>query len=105
MGRAYAHHLWHGRQHLCPLHGVQCSHEVVQRHCSQDCISSFNDFDMEASLSQTAALLGEVTSSENIHIGVPEPEEIYMSKLEEGLRASARDKETAAEDSKRRSSG
>jgi nicotinamidase-related amidase len=50
---------------------------------AKDCISSFNDFDMETSLSQTATLLGEVTSSENIHIGVPEPEEIYMSKLEE----------------------
>ena len=49
----------------------------------RDCISSFNDFDMESSLSQTATLLGEVTSSENIHIGVPETEEIYMSKLEE----------------------
>ena len=49
----------------------------------RDCISSFNDFDMEASLSQTATLLGEVTSSENIHIGVPETEEVYLSKLEE----------------------
>jgi nicotinamidase-related amidase len=48
-----------------------------------DCISSFNDFDMEASLSQTATLLGEVTSSETIHIGVPETEEVYLSKLEE----------------------
>ena len=48
-----------------------------------DCISSFNDFDMEASLSQTATLLGEVTSSKNIHIGEPETEEFYMSKLEE----------------------
>jgi nicotinamidase-related amidase len=49
----------------------------------KDCISSFNDFDMEASLSQTATLLGEVTSSENIRIGEPENEEFYMSKLEE----------------------
>jgi nicotinamidase-related amidase len=49
----------------------------------RDCISSFNDFDMEASLSQTASLLGEVTSSELIRIGVPETEEVYMSKLEE----------------------
>ena len=49
----------------------------------RDCISSFNDFDMEASLSQTATLLGEVTSSENIRIGEPETEEFYMSKLEE----------------------
>jgi nicotinamidase-related amidase len=48
-----------------------------------DCISSFNDFDMEASLSQTATLLGEVTSSEHIRIGAPETEEVYMSKLEE----------------------
>ena len=55
----------------------------------RDCISSFNDFDMETSLSQTATLLGEVTSSEYIHIGVPEPEEIYMSKLEE---AAARER-------------
>ena len=54
-----------------------------------DCISSFNDFDMEASLSQTATLLGEVTSSENIRIGEPETEEIYMSKLEE---AAARER-------------
>jgi hypothetical protein len=49
----------------------------------RDCISSFNDFDMEASLSQTASLLGEVTRSEHIQIGTPETEEIYMSKLEE----------------------
>jgi nicotinamidase-related amidase len=48
-----------------------------------DCISSFNDFDMEASLSQTATLLGEVTSSEHIRIGTPATEEVYMSKLEE----------------------
>src|SRR5215204_4907324 len=49
----------------------------------RDCISSFNDFDMEASLSQIASLLGEVTSSEQIKIGTPETEEVYMSKLEE----------------------
>lgn len=55
----------------------------------RDCISSFNDFDMEASLSQTATLLGEVTSSENIRIGSPETEEVYRSKLEE---AAARER-------------
>jgi nicotinamidase-related amidase len=49
----------------------------------RDCISSFNDFDMETSLSQTASLLGEVTSSERISIGEPETEEVYLSKLEE----------------------
>src|SRR5215212_8820480 len=49
----------------------------------KDCISSFNDFDMEASLSQTATLLGEVVNSGGIEIGEPETEEIYMSKLEE----------------------
>ena len=49
----------------------------------RDCISSFNDFDMETSLSQTASLLGEVTSSEQIKIGTPETEEVYLSKLEE----------------------
>ena len=49
----------------------------------RDCISSFNDFDMEASLSQTASLLGEVTSSDLIRIGTPETEEVYRSKLEE----------------------
>jgi nicotinamidase-related amidase len=49
----------------------------------RDCISSFNDFDMETSLSQTASLLGEVTSSERITIGEPETEEVYLSKLEE----------------------
>jgi nicotinamidase-related amidase len=55
----------------------------------KDCISSFNDFDMEASLSQTATLLGEVTNSENIRIGTPETKEIYRSKLEE---AAARER-------------
>ena len=35
VGRGYAHHLWHGRQHLCPLHGVQRSYEVVRSHSSQ----------------------------------------------------------------------
>jgi nicotinamidase-related amidase len=55
----------------------------------RDCISSFNDFDMEASLSQTATLLGEVADSENIRIGTPETEEVYMSKLEE---AAARER-------------
>ena len=49
----------------------------------KDCISSFNDFDMEASLSQTATLLGEVTSSENIEVGAPDSAEHYRSKLEE----------------------
>jgi nicotinamidase-related amidase len=50
----------------------------------RDCISSFNDFDMEASLSQTATLLGEVVaSSGNIEIGKPETAEVYLSKLEE----------------------
>ena len=55
----------------------------------KDCISSFNDFDMEASLSQTASLLGEVTSSGDIEIGKPETEEVYRSKLEE---AAARER-------------
>ena len=55
----------------------------------RDCISSFNDFDMESSLVQTATLLGEVTDSENIRIGTPETEEVYMSKLEE---AAARER-------------
>ena len=55
----------------------------------KDCISSFNEFDMEASLSQTATLLGEVTNSENIRIGVPETEGVYRSKLEE---AAARER-------------
>ena len=55
----------------------------------RDCISSFNDFDMEASLSQTASLLGEVTSSGDIEIGKPEIEEVYRSKLEE---AAARER-------------
>ena len=55
----------------------------------KDCISSFNDFDMEASLSQTATLLGEVVSSGDIEIGEPETEEIYRSKLEE---AAARER-------------
>lgn len=49
----------------------------------KDCISSFNDFDMEASLSQTATLLGEVTSSGSIKIGEPETAETYRRKLEE----------------------
>jgi len=49
----------------------------------KDCISSFNDFDMEASLSQTASLLGEVTSSVDIEIGEPETAEVYRSKIEE----------------------
>nr|MBA2535440.1 hypothetical protein [Rubrobacter sp.] len=56
----------------------------------KDCISSFNDFDMEASLSQTATLLGEVVSSEDIEIGEPETTEIYRSKLEE---AAARERD------------
>ena len=49
----------------------------------KDCVSSFNDFDMEASLSQTATLLGEVVSSGDIEIGEPETAELYRSKLEE----------------------
>ena len=49
----------------------------------KDCISSFNDFSMEASLSQTATLLGEVVSSVDIEIGEPETAELYRSKLEE----------------------
>src|SRR3712207_5494026 len=55
----------------------------------KDCVSSFNEFDMEASLSQTATLLGEVTNSENIRIGVQETEAVYRSKLEE---AAARER-------------
>ena len=56
----------------------------------RDCISSFNDFDMEASLSQTATLLGEVVaSSRDIEIGKPETAEVYLSKLEE---AAARER-------------
>jgi nicotinamidase-related amidase len=49
----------------------------------KDCISSFNEFDMEASLSQTATLFGEVASSADIEIGEPETTEFYRSKLEE----------------------
>src|SRR5215210_8294973 len=56
----------------------------------RDCISSFNDFDMEASLSQTATLLGEVVNSGDIEIGEPETTEIYRSKLEE---AAARERD------------
>ena len=56
----------------------------------KDCISSFNDFDMEASLSQTASLLGEVTSSASIRIEEPgTTAEAYRSKLEE---AAARER-------------
>jgi nicotinamidase-related amidase len=55
----------------------------------KDCISSFNDFDMEASLSQTATLLGEVTSGGNIEVGEPETAEFYRRKLEE---AAARER-------------
>jgi nicotinamidase-related amidase len=55
----------------------------------KDCISSFNDFDMEASLSQTATLLGEIVSSADIEIGEPETTEVYRSKLEE---AAARER-------------
>jgi nicotinamidase-related amidase len=54
-----------------------------------DCISSFNAFDMEASLSQTASLLGEVTSSGDIEVGKPETAELYRGKLEE---AAARER-------------
>ncbi len=50
----------------------------------KDCISSFNAFDMEVSLSQTAILLGEVVASGgDIEIGKPETAEVYLSKLEE----------------------
>jgi len=49
----------------------------------RDCISSFNNFDMEASLSQIATLLGEVVNSADIEIGEPETAQIYRSKLEE----------------------
>jgi hypothetical protein len=39
---------------------------------------------MEASLSQTATLLGEVVASGgDIEIGKPETAEVYLSKLEE----------------------
>jgi nicotinamidase-related amidase len=56
----------------------------------KDCISSFNDFDMEASLSQTASLLGEVASSASIEIEEPgTTAESYRSKLEE---AAARER-------------
>ena len=55
----------------------------------RDCVSSFNAFDMEASLSQTATLLGEVASSGGIEIGKPETAERYRSKLEE---AAARER-------------
>jgi nicotinamidase-related amidase len=50
----------------------------------KDCISSFNAFDMEVSLSQTATLLGEVVArGGDIEIGKPETAEVYLSKLEE----------------------
>ena len=49
----------------------------------RDCISSFNDFDMEASLSQTATLLGEVVDSSDIEVGEPDTAQIYRSKMEE----------------------
>ena len=55
----------------------------------RDCVSSFNAFDMEASLSQTATLLGEVVSSWNIELGEPETAQVYRSKLEE---AAARER-------------
>ena len=55
----------------------------------KDCISSFNDFDLEASLSQTATLLGEVTSGGNIEVGEPETAEFYRSKREQ---AAARER-------------
>jgi nicotinamidase-related amidase len=58
----------------------------------KDCISSFNNFDLEASLSQTASLLGEVTTSGEIEIGEPETAEFYRSKLEE---AAARERGTS----------
>jgi hypothetical protein len=35
VGYGYAHYLWHGRQHLRPLHGVQCRHEMVSGRSSQ----------------------------------------------------------------------
>jgi nicotinamidase-related amidase len=56
----------------------------------KDCVSSFNDFDMEASLSQTATLLGEVASSGDIEIGEPETAQLYRSKLEEAARKRGR---------------
>ena len=55
----------------------------------RDCVSSFNAFDMEASLSQTATLLGEIASSGDIEIGKPESAQLYRSKLEE---AAARER-------------
>jgi hypothetical protein len=58
----------------------------------KDCISSFNDFDMEASLSQTATLLGEVVSSGDIEIGKPETAEVYRSKLEEAAAEVSRER-------------
>jgi nicotinamidase-related amidase len=58
----------------------------------KDCISSFNEFDMEASLSQTATLLGEVTSSGDIEVGEPETAVFYRGKLEE---AAARERSTS----------
>jgi nicotinamidase-related amidase len=63
-------------------------HVVVPK----DCISSFNHFDMEASLSQTASLLGEVVSSADIEIGKPETAELYRSKLEEAATEISRDR-------------
>ena len=50
----------------------------------RDCISSFSDFDMEVSLSQTASLLGTVTRSTDIEIG--ETNGAYRSKIEEAAR-------------------
>jgi nicotinamidase-related amidase len=49
----------------------------------KDCISSFNNFDMEASLSQTASLLGAVTGSADIEIGTSGAADVYRSKIEE----------------------
>ena len=49
----------------------------------KDSISSFNAFDMEVSLSQTATLLGEVVASGvDIEIGKPETAEVYLSNEE-----------------------
>ena len=64
---------------------MRCFNVIVPK----DCISSFNDFDMEASLSQTASLLGEVMSSGDIEVGKPETAELYRGKLEE---AAARER-------------
>jgi nicotinamidase-related amidase len=55
----------------------------------RDCISSFNDFDMEASLSQTASLLGEVTESGRIGVK-HDHHDVYQSKVEEAAEEVSR---------------